>query len=189
MKPLFVLAAFGLSATAVSAAEPSAAALAFAQSQAATWINHPAIVAAVIEQNIETAGLSEADIIAMDDAWRSEIGAASTPTISSVLDAPASAHLREHVSEHAGMITEVFVMDARGLNVASSGITSDYWQGDEAKWSETYPKGADAVHVSEIELDESTQTYQMQVSLPVTDPASGDVVGAVTFGLNAQAFF
>ena len=189
MKPLFALAVFGLSATAVAAAEPSDAALTFAKAQAADWINHPVVVAAVRAQNAETAALSEADIISMDDAWRAEIGTGSTPMISSVMDTPASDHLREHVSAHAGMITEVFVMDARGLNVASSGITSDYWQGDEAKWSETYPKGADAVHVSEIELDESTQTYQMQVSLPVTDPASGDVIGAVTFGLNAQAFF
>ena len=50
-------------------------------------------------------------------------------------------------------------------------------------------KGPDAVHVSEVEFDESSQTYQMQVSMSVTDPASGAVIGAVTFGLDAQAFF
>ena len=101
----------------------------------------------------------------------------------------ASEHLRTHVAEAGGRITEVFVMDARGLNVASSAITSDYWQGDEAKWIDTYMKGADAIHVSEVEFDESAQTYQMQVSMSVTDPASGAVIGAVTFGLDAQAFF
>ena len=44
------------------------------------------------------------------------------------------------------------------------------------------------MHVSEIEFDESSQSYQMQVSVPLFDPASGVAVGAATFGLNAEAF-
>ena len=87
------------------------------------------------------------------------------------------------------MIAEVFIMDAQGLNVAASAVTSDYWQGDEAKFQQTYGVGPDAVHISEVELDESTQTYQAQVSLSLTDPATGALIGAVTFGLNAQAFY
>jgi hypothetical protein len=75
-------------------------------------------------------------------------------------------------------------MDASGLTVAMSDPTSDYWQGDEAKWRETYPAGAGAVHVSEVDLDQSTQTYQSQVSLTVVD--AGEPVGAVTFGVNVE---
>ena len=188
MKHLFAAGALCLSGAAVSAAEPSVAAAAFAQTQAAAWINHPAIVNAITAQNISTALLAQDDINALDQTWRSEVGTADAPLIASVLNNAASEHLRAHVAETGGQITEVFVMDARGLNVASSGVTSDYWQGDEAKWIETYMQGADAVHVSEIEFDESTQTYQVQVSLPVADD-SGDVIGAVTFGIDAQSFF
>jgi hypothetical protein len=45
------------------------------------------------------------------------------------------------------MITEMFVMDAKGLNVGQSDVTSDYWQGDEAKWQKTYGAGPGVVFV------------------------------------------
>jgi hypothetical protein len=70
--------------------------------------------------------------------------------------------------------------------VAQSDITSDYWQGDEEKWAEVYPKGAGALHLSEVEQDESTQIYQSQISMPVVDPADGAVIGAVTVGVNVE---
>ncbi|MFK7835792.1 MAG: hypothetical protein AB8B60_06200 [Sulfitobacter sp.] len=153
------------------------------------WVNDAQIVAAVRAQNEETRGMSESDILARDTAWREEVGKPSQPMIDDVLNAPLSAFLREHLNQSGGRITEVFVMDSVGLNVASSGITSDYWQGDEAKFLETYPKGAGTVFIDQIELDESTQTYQGQVSFAVTDPDSGAVVGAITVGLDAGAFF
>ncbi|WP_415920497.1 cache domain-containing protein [Tateyamaria sp. SN6-1] len=189
MKYAIATGALCLSALSVSAAEPSVAALTFAREQAAAWINHPAIITAIHTQNASTAVLAQDDINTLDRTWRAEVGTPNAPTIAAVINTPASEHLRANVAANNGMITEVFVMDARGLNVASSGVTSDYWQGDEAKWIETYMKGPDAVHVSNIEFDESTQTYQMQVSLPVSDPDDGTVIGAVTFGINAQSFF
>ena len=80
-------------------------------------------------------------------------------------------------------------MDGRGLNVAASDATSDYWQGDEEKFTETYGKGAGGILVGDIEYDESTQTYQGQVSLAIADPETGAVIGAVTVGLNAEKLF
>lgn len=96
--------------------------------------------------------------------------------------------LKERVDAAGGVITEILVMDSRGLNVAVSTLTSDYWQGDEAKYTETYGKGPDAWHVSEIDYDESTQLYQAQVSLTLIDPATSTPIGAATIGLNAEAF-
>ena len=78
-------------------------------------------------------------------------------------------------------------MDAVGLNVAASAVTSDYWQGDEDKFLKTYPMGPGAVHFSDVEFDESTQTYQAQISIALTDPATGSVVGAMTVGVVADA--
>jgi len=90
------------------------------------------------------------------------------------------------VAASNGAITEVFVMDAAGLNVTASDVTSDYWQGDEAKHQETFGFGAGAVYFSEVEFDESTQSYQAQVSLALTDPTTGEAIGAITVGLNAD---
>ena len=112
---------------------------------------------------------------------------ADRPTITPVLQNPAAEFLRERVAGSDGVITEAFAMDAHGLNVAASDVTSDMWQGDEAKFQETYPKGAGAVHLDDVEFDESTQTYQGQISISLIAPATGQVVGALIVGVNAEA--
>ena len=43
----------------------------------------------------------------------------------------ASAYLKTVQDESMGKYAEIFAMDAKGLNVAQSTLTSDYWQGDE----------------------------------------------------------
>ena len=181
------LATVALAAGQALSAGPTDDMAAFVQSQ--DWVTSPAIIQALRAQNAETAGLTQADIDALDQDWRAQVGQVDQPLITAVTSRDASLHLRQNVDAAQGRITEVFVMDARGLNVATSAVTSDYWQGDEAKFTQTYPMGAGAMHVSEVEYDESTQTYQAQVSLSIADPQSGEVIGAVTFGVNAQAFF
>lgn len=78
-------------------------------------------------------------------------------------------------------------MDNKGLNVAQSDITSDFWQGDEAKWQNTFLKGPGAFDIGEVEEDESTQMFQSQISYTVTDPATGNAIGAITVGVNVDA--
>ncbi|KIN65036.1 hypothetical protein Z946_3933 [Sulfitobacter noctilucicola] len=153
------------------------------------WVNDAEIVQAIQAQNSAMGALSQDDIILRDEMWRAQVSTPVAPLVNEVMNAPLSTFLRVHQEKSAGLITEVFVMDRNGLNVAASTITSDYWQGDEAKFQETFGKGSGSVFVDEIELDESTQTYQGQVSFAVTDPASGEVVGAITVGLNASAFY
>ena len=83
-----------------------------------------------------------------------------------------------------GLYTEIFVMDDKGLNVGQSDVTSDYWQGDEAKFTETFGKGAGAIHISEVEEDESTQRFQSQLSMTIED--GGKPIGAVTIGVDVE---
>lgn len=161
----------------------------YLETEIATWSDHALLIEAIRAQNEETAEYSQLQIDAMDKTWRAEVGLASRPTIDPVLNNEASEYLRSVVAEAGGVITEVFVMDARGLNVAASDVTSDYWQGDEAKFRETYPVGGDAVHFGEIEFDDSTQSYQGQISFSITDPSTNEVVGAMTVGVNAETFF
>jgi hypothetical protein len=44
--------------------------------------------------------------------------------------------------------------------------------------------GPTAVFIDEVEFDDSTETFQCQVSATVADPATGEALGAVTFGIN-----
>ena len=189
MKHIYLAGLSVVLASAVSAAEPTEAMASYADVQVNDWLTNPVVIDAIRAQNAAHANLTQADIDAMDQQWRAQIGEGDQPLIDSVRNTAASAFLRDNAAATEGVVTEVFVMDMHGLNVAMSAVTSDYWQGDEAKFTQTYAVGPGAVHISPVELDESTQTYQAQVSVSIADPDSGEVIGAVTFGINAQSFF
>ncbi|SFQ99896.1 hypothetical protein [Poseidonocella sedimentorum] len=153
------------------------------------WSGESILVSAIQAQNAKTSGLSEPEILELDNTWRNEVGNGNSEIINQVLNNSAADFLRGVIEQSGGVVTEVFLMDSVGLNVAASGTTSDYWQGDEAKHSETYDVGPDAVHIGAVEFDESSQTFQAQVSIPINDPATNMPVGALTVGLNAEALF
>ena len=162
------------------------AAKAFIKVKVMPWLESAEVVDAVKAQNQDHAGLGQAEIDKLDKQWRAEVDASSKPLIDKVMNKTLSKFLAAKKSEFDGAITEMFVMDDKGLNVGQSDVTSDFWQGDEAKWKKTYMMGPDAVFVDEVEKDESTQQLQSQVSVSVKDPATGKVIGAITVGVNVD---
>lgn len=150
------------------------------------WLADPAVVDAIKAQNTAHASLSSADIDALDKTWRAEAKAGGGDLVNKLLGNDLSKFLASKQSAHDTAITEIFVMDNKGLNVGQSAVTSDYMQGDEAKWQKTYSVGPDAVFVDEVEFDESSQSFQSQVSATIVDPADGSAIGAITVGLNVE---
>jgi hypothetical protein len=167
-------------------AEIKAKAESFAQTEIKKWAADPDIVAAVTAANTERAGYDQAKIDELDKQWKGEVGAAAHPLIDATAANPASAKLKAICDGQGGLVTEAFIMDAKGLNVGMCDATSDYWQGDEAKWQKTFSAGPDAVFVDDVEQDESTQKFQVQTSITVVD-ASGKAIGAMTVGLDAES--
>ena len=147
------------------------------------WATDPIIVDAIIAQNAISGSYDQAKINELDTLWMAQSGMAGIPLIDDVLQNPTSDFLRQRIATAGGTIAEIFVMDASGLNVAAAEATSDYWQGDEEKFSETFPKGPNAIHFGEVELDGSSGEVQAQVSMSIVD-TTGAVVGAMTVGIN-----
>lgn len=160
---------------------------AYAENELSKWLVNPELIAAIKAQNAANEGLNLDDIDVLDKKWRAEAKNGGGELISDVLGGPVSEWLRQQQQQTADFVTEVFAMDNRGLNVAQNVETSDYWQGDEDKWQQTYGNGSGAIHISEVEFDDSTGIYQSQVSMPVRDPATGEMIGAITFGINVQS--
>lgn len=156
----------------------------FISANVEAWLTDPVVVGAIKEQNAKTSGLSQADVDKLDQDWRAQATAADKPFVNEVLARELSKFLMEKKEGSEGMITEMFVMDAKGLNVGQSDVTSDYWQGDEAKWQKTYGAGPGVVFVDGVEEDESTQALQSQASVTISDPESGEPIGAITVGIN-----
>jgi hypothetical protein len=147
------------------------------------WISDPVIVQTLKAQNAANAHLGMPEIAAMDAEWRDEINRTNRQMIDRVLATPLSGFLKEKEDEAQGAITELFVMDARGLNAGQSGITSDYWQGDEEKFIKSFAAGPAAVFVDAARKDESTQMLQSQVSMTIVDEQNKPI-GAITVGIN-----
>lgn len=138
----------------------------------------------ILNQNKKYASLQQADVDGLDQQWRAETKAAVQPLISATLSNPLSAYLTRVQAQSVGLFSEIFVMDDKGLNVGQSNISSDYWQGDEAKFQKTFPVSGAAVFIDEAELHDDTQTWRAQVNLSITDGNTDDAIGAITVEVN-----
>lgn len=139
----------------------------------------PVIVAAVQEENAK--GKTLASIQELDKKWKATPGVADF--MKALMESTAGKHLRKLQSDNP-YFAEIFVMGNQGGNVAQTDKTSDFWQGDEAKFQKSFNGGVGAVHISDVEFDDSTQAYIVQVSVPVKD--NGKVIGAITFGVDVD---
>lgn len=157
-----------------------------AAGKVAGWVANPVVIAALNAQNAKHASISQSDVDKLDKDWRAEVKAGGGAMTKMVLSNELSAYLKKVKAESEGLYTEIFVMDNKGLNVGQSDVTSDYWQGDEAKWQKTYSVGPDAIHVGKVSTDESSQALQSQLSLTIADPATGKAIGAITVGVNVE---
>jgi hypothetical protein len=68
------------------------------------------------------------------------------------------------------------------LNAGQSAITSDFWQGDEAKFQKTFPEGPTAIFIDEPEINKDSGTENVQVNMSITDGTGA--VGTVTVEVN-----
>jgi len=146
----------------------------------------PVLIAAVKAQNEAHTGLDAAAIDRLDKQWRAEAKAGKGPLIETVLANSLSQYLVRRRAESKGLFLEIFVMDNKGLNVGQSNVTSDYWQGDEAKWQKSYGAGANGVLIDQVDFDDSAKAFVSQVSATIVDPADGQPIGAITIGVNVE---
>ncbi|MCG8565441.1 MAG: cache domain-containing protein [Desulfobacterales bacterium] len=138
------------------------------------------IISAVRTANAKNQSLES--IKAMDAQWKNTPGIVDY--MQAMMESECGRYLRK-IQDSDAYYAEIFVMDNQGANVAMTDKTSDYWQGDEAKFQKAFNQGQGAVFVDQVEFDDSAQAYLVQVSVPVMD--GNQVIGTVTFGINVDA--
>jgi hypothetical protein len=135
----------------------------------------PIVVKAVKTQN--ALGQTKAEIEAMDKKWQASKKEGKTePFMKALMDNPCAKQLKKLMTEQP-FITEIFVTDNQGANVCQTGLTGDYWQGDEAKFKEVFKKG---ILVSHPSLEDGMNITQ--VSVPVLMKKRH--IGTMTIGVN-----
>ncbi|HMA13804.1 MAG: hypothetical protein ACM35H_06970 [Bacteroidota bacterium] len=146
------------------------------------WSGSPVVLMTLEASNARYAGIDQAGIDALDKQWVAEREVEDQPLITAVLSSPLSNYLTRIQADSQGLFTAIFVMDGSGLNAGQSAITSDFWQGDEAKFQNTFQVGPDAIFVDDIEINEDTGTEIAQLNMSIAQ--DGKVVGAVTVDVN-----
>ena len=150
-----------------------------AQNKLAAYGKDPVIVDAVKAENAKGKTLDQ--IKTKDKEWLATAGIADY--MQAIMDSTCGNYLRS-IQNSAPYYSEIFVMDNQGANVAMTDKTSDYWQGDEAKFQKSFNGGTGAVFVDAVKFDDSAQAYLVQVSVPVWD--GSQVIGAITFGIDVD---
>ncbi|SON57706.1 hypothetical protein HDIA_4165 [Hartmannibacter diazotrophicus] len=148
------------------------------------WVETDIVRVSVAAQNDRLQKLEQAKIDELDQQWRKEREMDDKPLIAATLSNPLSIYLTRMQGRSIGLYAEIFVMDQNGLNVGQSSITSDFWQGDEAKFQKTYDVSKDAVFVDDPEWDDDSKIWRGQVSFTLTDSSGQNEIGAVTVELN-----
>jgi len=150
-----------------------------AQNQLAAYGKEAVIVEAVKAENAK--GRTLAQIKDLDAKWMATPGL--NADMKALMESPCGKFLVD-LQKSSPYFLEIFVMDNQGANVAMTDKTSDYWQGDEAKFQKAFNGGAGAVFIDAVKFDESAQAYLVQVSVPVMD---GDqAIGAITIGIDVD---
>lgn len=131
------------------------------------------------EQNRK--GMTLDEIKKIDEEWK----AGKSPLIEELQNNKVGSFLKNIVVQQSGVYNEVFLTDAQGANVATFPATSDYWQGDEEKFTNAFAGGKGEVFVGPAEFDESTQSNAVQISVPMM--YNNEAIGVLVIGVKISA--
>ncbi len=139
------------------------------------WGEDPVLIAAVKEQNAK--GMTLDQIQKRDKEWMATTG--MDDQMKAMMKNAAAQEL-DKLEATKPYFFESILMDNQGANVAMTNKTSDYWQGDETKFTNAFKVGG--VDIGKSKFDDSAKAYLIQVSVPVLE--GGKPIGALCVGIN-----
>ncbi|MBL4693119.1 MAG: PAS domain S-box protein [Magnetovibrio sp.] len=138
---------------------------------------HPLILEALRKANKRYETLSDAEamdnILMKDKKWIAQKG--QTKTASAISQNALSGLFKQYHDRDPTKYGELFVTDQRGANVAMTKTLSDYYQGDESWWKESYAGGKGAVLFDDRGYDTSVGAFVIGAVVPVRD--AGKIIG------------
>ena len=140
---------------------------------------NPLLIRAVRQQN--ASGLTPDEIARRDKAWRATKGV--TPFKLSLQTSAAGRFLKAQI-QRSTSFNEAFLTDNQGANVAAYPPTSDYWQGDEGKWTSSFNDGNGQIFIGPLEHDASTNKTLVQISTPIV--SNDETIGVLIMGVSVD---
>ncbi|MBI4593818.1 MAG: hypothetical protein HY728_06335 [Candidatus Rokubacteria bacterium] len=139
----------------------------------AGWAADPVIANAVKEQNVK------GPMAGMDNPkWKTT--RRSDPVVKAYQANPAGQYLKAKLDASGGAFSEAFLNGGKGEKVAFFEKTTSYIHAGSAKHDVPFSSGKS--WQGKPEFDESSQTYALQISVPVMD--GGKPIGSLVVGVN-----
>jgi hypothetical protein len=146
------------------------------------WLQTPELVQWLAHYNQAREDLTEPQILALDQQWRSDYQKGNHPGLNALLSPKLMALLERWLANDThDYITEIIITGRRGMNVAAKPYSSDFWQGDEAKFQQGVVQTNGHWFFDKVLYDSSSQHFQAQISVPIR--ANAEVVGVITLGV------
>lgn len=120
--------------------------------------------------------------------WGTLIAPSQSVLLAQILENEASDYLRDYHSFDPSM-REILVTDQQARLIAATNKTSDYFQGDERWWYDSYQDGRGGHYISDMRYDESAQVFAIEIAQPVVDPAANEAIGVVKAIIDSQDIF
>ena len=120
------------------------------------------------------------DIHKIDAEWK----AGTSPLIKELQENKAGNFLKNIIIQQADVYSEAFLTDNQGANVAAYPATSDYWQGDEEKFTASFNGGDGKVFIGPVAFDESSNTNAVQISVPME--YNSQTIGVLVIGVKVS---
>jgi hypothetical protein len=121
---------------------------------------------------------------ALDQQWQKE---QKVPAALAGILSNTAARFLADVVKHDQLYREILVADRHGRLVAASQRTTDYHQADEGWFTQALDDGRRGrITVSDVRRDESADVYAFDISVPVTDPESDQLVGIMKIVASSQ---
>ncbi len=140
------------------------------------FVKKEIIVNAVKKQNKLETSLEE--IKQLDQEWVNNDKLAFAQTLQ---NNNVGQLLRAKVLSNKSLYSEAFLCDKNGAIVGEYPQTSDYWQGDENKFINSFNGGKGKIIVNDFKYDASTKSYAVQISVPVMD--GEEAIGVLVVGI------
>ena len=143
----------------------------------------PEVIEAVKASNARQLGKER--IMELDERWIKLKG--RLPEADQIMNSKVSGLLAAAMNKQS-YFKEAILTGNQGETVAMNMVTTDYWQGDEEKFTAIFdtnlPSRKPDSHISRARWDESTKAMIAQVSVPVYD---GDyMIGTLTVGVDLK---
>jgi GAF domain-containing protein/HAMP domain-containing protein len=121
-----------------------------------------------------------ADMDRLDKQWRTADAANNnaSPLIRAVLSNDMTTELVSFQKENPDHV-EIFLTDKYGAIRASTNRTSDYYQADEDWWQTAFNDGQGGIYLGQPEYDESSQTFAVNIAVPINVNETGELVGVL----------